>query len=200
MDRIVLSALIGTLALTSPVAAQVAWDSPPLVSPVAPGGAGVYFLRADGGRLGVLTTFRPLAGPAGVGFRFAVTEETDPGDVAIAGGIDVGGYLARGLEESEVAVSWWSGLGLSHGNETAVSIPLGLVLGWSGEGDSGVVFSPYAGAHVAFDFVSGPANDVDFNGAVDVGTDIVLTSGWVVRAAATLGDREALALGFRWPG
>ena len=199
MARPVLVALLA-LALATPASAQIAWESPPFISPIAPAGLSLFVLRADADRLGALATYRPEAGAAGLGYRFAITEENGPDeDVAIAGGIDVSGFLAQGIENAEVDVAWWSGIGASVGNETAVSIPLGIIVGWSGESDTGVVFSPYGGGHVALDFVSGEGDDVDFSGAIDIGGDIVLTSGWMIRFGASFGDREALALGFKLP-
>ena len=41
---------------------------------------------------------------------------------------------------------------------------------------------------------------VGFAGVLDLGLDIVLPSGWMVRAGASLGDRESLALGIKVPG
>lgn len=188
------------LAVATPASAQIAWDSPPFVSPIAPAGLSLFFLRADAERLGALATYRHEAGAMGLGYRFAITEEVGPDeDIAIAGGVDVSGFLARGIENADVDVAWWSGIGASVGNETVVSIPLGMIVGWSGESDTGVIFSPYAGGHVALDFTSGEGNAVDFNGAVDVGADVVLNSGWMIRFGASFGDREALALGFKLP-
>jgi hypothetical protein len=45
------------------------------------------------------------------------------------------------VEGSEVDLVWWSGAGLGVGNETLVTIPLGLNIVWSGaSGD--IVLSP----------------------------------------------------------
>ena len=189
-----------SLALATPVAAQIAWDSPPFISPVSPAGLSLFFINADGDRLGALATLRHEAGPVGLGYRIAVTEEADPGDAVLAGGVDVSGFLARGVEDADIDVVWWSGLGVGVGNETVVSVPLGVIVGWSGAAsDTGVIFSPYGGAHVALDIASGEGDSVDFSGAVDLGADIVLRSGWMIRFGATLGDREALALGVKLP-
>jgi hypothetical protein len=49
------------------------------------------------------------------------------------------------------------------------------------------------------DISSGPGDDVDLNGAVDLGMDLVLSSGWMIRFGASLGDRESLAFGIRLP-
>ena len=198
MKRSVL-ALIAVLVSATPASAQIAWDSPPFISPVAPAGVSLFFLNGTGDRLGALATLRHEAGPVGLGYRLAVTEEYEPGDVVIAGGVDVSGFLARGVENADIDVAWWSGLGAGVGNETVVSVPLGIVVGWSGSSDSGVIFSPYGGGHVALDFASGDGDSVNFSGAFDVGGDIVLTSGWMIRFGATFGDREALAVGFKLP-
>lgn len=194
-----LFAVLLALVLATPASAQIAWDSPPFISPVAPAGVSLFALSAGGDRFGALATIRHEAGPVGLGYRFAVTEERDPGDVALAAGIDVSGFLARGIENADIDVVWWSGLGAGVGNETLVSIPLGLIVGWSGAADNGVIFSPYGGAHVALDFMSGEGDSVHFNGAFDLGADIVLNSGWMIRFGATFGDREAFALGFKLP-
>lgn len=198
MSRPMLAALVA-LALATPVSAQIAWDSPPFISPVSPAGVSLFFLNAQGDRLGALATLRHEAGPVGLGYRLAVTEENE-GDVVLAGGVDVSGFLARGVEGAELDVVWWSGLGVGVGNETLVSVPLGVIVGWSGSSDSGgVIFSPYGGGHVALDFASGEGDSVSFSGSIDLGGDIVLNSGWMIRFGATFGDREALALGFKLP-
>lgn len=199
MSRSIVAALVA-LAFAAPASAQIAWDSPPFISPVAPAGVSLFFLSAGGDRLGALATLRHEAGPVGLGYRLAVTEEVAPGDVVVAGGVDVSGFLARGIENAPIDVVWWSGLGVGVGNESVVSVPLGLVVGWTGESDSGgVIFSPYGGGHVSLDIASGEGDSVSFSGAIDLGGDIVLRSGWLLRFGATFGDREALALGFKLP-
>jgi len=184
--------------LATPVSAQIAWDSPALISPAVPSGFSVFLVNPAGGDLGALGTLRHGAGPVGLGYRAAIADEDGSGDIAISGGVDISGMLARGVEGSEIDVMWWAGGGLSVGNETLVTFPLGVILGWSGEG-SDVVFSPYGGAHVVLDFVTGPGDSVRFDGVLDLGIDLILSSGWMLRAGASLGDRESLALGIRLP-
>jgi len=189
------------VGFAAPLSAQVPWDSPPLISSVAPAGVSFFLLRADGDRLGGLVTLRHEAGPVGMGYRLAVTEEIGPEELAISAGVDVSGILARGVEDADIDVIWWSGVGASHGNETALSVPLGILLGWSGSGGEGVIFSPYGGGHVALDVSTADNDSVDFQGALDIGADIVLRSGWMIRFGATLGmsGRDALALGVKLP-
>jgi hypothetical protein len=76
---------------------------------------------------------------------------------------------------------------------------VGLVAGWTGSGDD-VVFSPYVGGHVALDFTNIEGDEISFDALLDLGLDLFLVSGWVIRFGASLGGREALALGLRLPG
>jgi hypothetical protein len=198
--RTIVVALL-TAALAAPASAQIAWESPALISPVAPSGLSLFLIEAAGGELGALATYRREAGPVGYGFRFAIADEGGvDSDVAIAGGIDISGFLARAVEGSEVDLVWWSGAGLGVGNETLVTIPLGLIVGWSGSGGD-VVISPYGGGHVTLDIASGGGDNVDLDLVADLGLDLVLPSGWLLRFGATLADggRDALALGVRLP-
>lgn len=186
------------LALTTaiPVSAQTLWDSPPLVSPVTPAGVSLFLLKPAGGDLGGLVTFRHDAGPVGMGYRFAVTDEDFGDGLAISGGVDISGFLSRAVEGSEVDVMWWSGIGAGIGEETIVSAPLGALVGWSGQGGD-VTLSPYAGGHVALDISTFDGDNISLNGAFDVGIDVVLDSGWLVRFGGTFGDRDALAIGVK---
>jgi hypothetical protein len=181
-----------------PASAQIAWDAPSLISPSVPSGFSLFLVDPAGGSLGALGTLRHSAGPVGLGYRAAIAEEAGSGDLAASFGIDIAGMLARGVEGSEVDLAWWWGAGLGIGSETVVSFPLGIVLGWTGSGGE-VVLSPYGGGHIVLDIASGPGDDVDLNGAVDLGMDLVLSSGWMIRFGASIGDRESLAFGVRLP-
>ena len=52
---------------------------------------------------------------------------------------------------------------------------------------------------MVFDISTLDGESVGFAGVLDLGLDIVLSSDWMVRAGASLGDRESLALGLRIP-
>jgi len=181
---------------TGPVSAQIAWDAPPLVSHVAPSGVSLFIIAPAGGDLGGMATFRHAAGPVGLGYRLGIADESGTGDLAVSAGVDVSGFLAREVEGSEIDVLWWSGGGVGIGSEALISFPLGILLGWSGRG-SDAVLSPYAGGHLVLDLSSADQNNVDLGGAFDLGLDIALSSGWLVRFGASIGDRDALAFGVR---
>lgn len=191
--------LVAAVVPGASASAQIAWDSPALMSPAVPSGFSIFLVNPAGGDLGALGTFRHSAGPVGLGYRAAIADEDFTDDIAFSAGVDVAGLLARAVEGSEIDVAWWSGAGLGVGDEVVFTFPLGISLGWSGtSGD--VVLSPYGGGHVVLDFTTGGGDNVHFDGVVDFGLDLVLDSGWMVRVGASLGDRESLALGIRIPG
>lgn len=198
MHRTLMTTLL-LASLATPVAGQIAWDSPALISPAVPSGVSIFAINPAGGDIGVLGTFRHGAGPVGIGYRAGIAEESGSGDIAVSGGIDVAGFLARGVEGSEVDVIWWAGGGIGVGTESVFTAPLGIMLGWTGSGGE-VLLSPYGGAHVVLDLTSADGDSVRFDGVLDLGLDLVLSSGWMIRFGASFGDRESLALGLKLPG
>jgi hypothetical protein len=52
---------------------------------------------------------------------------------------------------------------------------------------------------MVLDVMSGPGDDMDLDGAVDLGLDLAFSQGWTFRFGAALGGREALGVGFRVP-
>jgi hypothetical protein len=182
---------------TAPISAQTAWDAPAFISHVAPEGASIFLISPHGGDIGGLLTFRHEAGPVGLGYRASLSDENGGDGIAIAGGIDISGFLSRGVNDAPFDVLWWSGVGFGIGDSSVISLPLGAIIGWTGSGD-GVSFNPYAGAHATLDFFSGNgSNDADLGASFDMGVDLVLTSGWIVRFGGSVGDREAFAIGVR---
>lgn len=183
----------------APASAQYAWDGPSLVGPHAPKGLSALLVGNDpGGALGVLAHWRRDSASLGLGYRGGLVQGDDD-DLAAFGGVDVSGVLAESLEDADVQVLWWSGLGAGLGDELAISVPAGLVAGWRGFGD-GNAFAPYAGAHVALDFATGDGDNVSLDASLDLGLDLTLTSGWVVRFGASLFGRDAVGVGIRVPG
>ena len=199
--RRTLVAVTSVLALfPAGLAAQLVWEVPSLVSPYAPSGFSAFLLdAAPGGDLGAMAHWRRAGGSVATGYRVGVASDASD-DLAVFGGVDISGVLADAVEDAPIEVLWWSGLGGGIGDEILVSIPLGIVAGWRGSGD-GRGFAPYAGAHIALDLASGGGDALDLSGVADVGLDLTLTSGWVVRVGASIGSRgrDALAIGMRLP-
>ncbi len=85
---------------------------------------------------------------------------------------------------------------MGWGENTIISLPLGALIGWSGQGGE-VVLSPYGGGHLVLDISNIEGDNVRFGGAFDFGLDVVLSSGWLVRFGGSIGDRDALAIGVK---
>jgi hypothetical protein len=189
------------LALTlSPgaAAAQIVWDAPSMIRPGAPSGLSLLLLEPyPGNEFGALAIWRQAPAPVGFGLRVGVAEDRSD-DLAVMFGLDVSGPLANLGGSGDPRLIWWSGAGLGIGDELIATFPAGIVLGWSIESE-GVVFAPSIGAHVALDIMTGPGDDLDVDGSVDLGMDLVFNSGFAVRFGASVGGREALAIGVRLP-
>jgi hypothetical protein len=187
------------LAFTAPAAAQVPWESPILLAPNSPGGLGIFLVEPTrAGGLGVLGTWRRAAAPEGVGFRLGLFE--DPGDdLALTAGLDVSGTLLDPSDEIPMGFMWFLGAGIGVGDEVLLSFPAGISVGADLETD-GILFRPYVAPRVSLDVFSGPGDDLDLAAAVDIGLDLAFSPEWVIRVAASLGDRRALGVGISLPG
>lgn len=192
-------ALVAALAwIPLPASAQYAWDGPSLVGPHTPGGLSVLLVANDpGGALGAMAQWRRERASLGWGYRGGIVH-ADHDDLAVFGGLDVCGILAESVEDADIQVLWWSGAGAGVGDELSLSVPVGLVAGWRGMGD-GTAFAPYAGFHVALDLATGGGDNVSLDASLDLGLDLTLTTGWVVRFGASLLGRDAVGVGIRIP-
>ena len=200
------AALVLLFGVSAPASAQVAWDAPLMVSPQMPGGFGIFLVDPAAGRLGVMGTWRGSATP-GLGFRVGLAEtrrrlgpDDDGSRLAGFGGVDFSGNLVRASDEFPLNVIWVTGAGLGVGSNVWVSFPLGVSLGRAFQADD-VWFNPYIAPRVVLDALLGSNvdSDLDMDFAVDLGTDIAFQGNWTVRFGATLGDRNALAIGVAFP-
>jgi len=198
MGRIAGVSLIFGLLSPMSSSAQAVWDAPSFLHPGAPSGLTVAVTDANpGDGLGVLALWRRATAPTGLGFRAGISEAPDD-DVVALFGVDVSGSLSGVMGANGPEALWWTGVGAAAGNDFAASLPLGLVFGWTGR-DQGVSFMPYAGGHVVMDILIGDRDDLDLEGAVDLGLDLAFASGWTFRFGAALGGRDALGIGVRVP-
>lgn len=181
--------------LAHPAKAQVAWDAPFLVPPRVGSGWGLALLDPAGGDLGVLGFWRGRGGSLGI--RGGLAEERND-DLAAFAGVDLSGSLARRSSNMPVDVDWIAGVGLGVGDEILFSIPFGVTIGAAISTES-VAFGPYVSPRLILDAWTGddrPRDGLDLELAVDLGMDVAFNPGWTLRFGATLGDREALAVGF----
>jgi hypothetical protein len=178
-------------------AGQIAWDSPMLLPPNPPDGLGVYLVDVAGGDLGVLGTWRSPARTFGLRAGIA---EGQGNDLGVYGGFDLVGNLTRATDEFPIDIDWVFGAGMGVVNGALISVPLGLSLGHSFENE-GVGFVPYLTPRVVLDACidCGPYrrsnDDVSLDFAVDLGLDLRVSRSFLIRFGATLGDREAVAIG-----
>jgi hypothetical protein len=180
--------------------AQLSWDEPSLVGPYAPQGLSVFLLDPDPGEnLGALVHWRHDSASLGLAYRAGLARDAT-GALAGLAGVDVSGILAHSVEDADIRILWWTGIGGGLGNNLTISVPVGLMAGWRGVGDDNV-FAPYAGAHVSLDMSTRDSGAVvSLRPSLDVGLDLTLVSGFLVRVGASLGEHSSLAAGLRLPG
>lgn len=169
--------------------AQVVWDSPLLVPPRVSGGVGIFLIDPAGGDLGVMGTWRS----GNLGLRVGLAEDVRD-DLSIFGGVDFTGLITRASNDFPLDVAWVAGAGIGIGDDALLSFPLGISLGRGFDAD-GARFTPYATPRVVLDAFFGDDSDLDLDLAVDFGLDIAFQPGWMIRFGATIGDRDALAIG-----
>jgi len=202
--------LLAPGAFTVPAAGQVAWDTPRLLGPESPAGFGVYWLRTSTGTetdAAMATWALPgsggniiLRGGAGIDRG----GEPGGGDLLSAfGGIDLRAPIARHTPQQPLDIEWYSGLGAGAGPESEqyvlVTVPMGISVGRSWTSGS-VWLAPYLALGLALDLSLGdaaPGDEFDVTPAADVGLDLALDPArrFIVRVGASLGDRQAVAVG-----
>lgn len=201
MRTMVMGLMVGFVVLiAAPAQGQVAWDGPLLVSPGTPAGWGVFLVDPDpGSGIGVLGTWR---GTESHGFRVGLAERRR-GRLSGYGGADISGPITRASINFPFDVDWVTGVGLGVGDAILFSVPLGMSLGRAVEAD-GVLFNPYVAPRVIVDAWMGsnrPRSGLHLSLAVDLGLDVAFDPSWAIRFGASMGDRDALAIGlsFRLP-
>ncbi len=189
---------VGLVLLTfaAEARAQVAWDSPMLLPPRPPAGLGLYLIEPAGGDLGGVLTWRSGGGPANIGFRVGVAEETPDDDIAVFGGADFTGLIRA--DGFPLDLAWLAGVGLGISDAVLISVPFGISVGGTINAD-GVRFTPYGSPRIVLDALfnggEGDDSDLDLDVAVDLGVDFFFSPGWGIRVGGTLGDRDAVAIG-----
>ena len=201
MRRICLTLLIAAgLAVPGAAHAQAAWDAPLLLPPRPQPGLGIFLGDMSGGGLGVLGTWRSSTWDYGL--RLGLAEGTGDEDLTVFGGADFMGPINTATSDFPVDIDWVAGVGAGIGDGVLISVPAGLTLGFSFQAEE-ARFIPYLTPRVLLDAAFGQANrdsDLDLGLAVDLGLDLRLMrggplAGKSIRFGASIGDRDALALG-----
>ena len=191
------------VALTPrPAWGQLAPEAPRLLSPHGSGGLGTHWVndRADPSSGGALVvTWAMPALPRGMRLRAGAGQGV-AGKSSVLGGVDYQVPLVRGAPRTwTLDLDWQSGLGLSAGEYSVLTLPTGLV--GSASWRAGAVWlAPFAGAGVAADLRLGddsPEKEFRVDPAFEVGVDLAFDERRrvVLRAAQGFGARRALAVG-----
>jgi len=107
---------------------------------------------------------------AGVAYQLATVSANLPVDVALTGG-----------------------LGIAAGDGTALSIPVGASVGRRFALEGGIAITPYVHPQLA---VSRVASNTDLDLNIDLGANVQITPTMAIRLGFSLGESDALALGF----
>ena len=189
----------------SHASAQIAWDTPRVLGPNTEGGLSVHWLQAEtlpGDGEGLMVVWQPPGLPDNVFLRGGAG--TGAGDSSAGfGGIDVRSRIATARPGQPLDIAWIAGAGVGVGEYMLITVPVGLTAGRTWASGS-VWFSPYVGVGVAMDYRAtlddedaAPDEEFDVYPTADIGLDLALDPGrrFILRAAASLGDRQATALG-----
>jgi hypothetical protein len=193
--------IAATLTLPLAAVAQVPWETPRLMGPDSPQGFGLLWTRfgtLPGDGDGLMAVWRTAGLPAGVSLRVGGAEGAG-GRTAVFAGVDVRSPLARHGTDQPLDLAWTAGAGLGAGDYALLTVPVGISAGrsWS----SGAIWlAPYVGVGLAMDLALGsdaPADEFEVSPAIDLGMDLALDRRRtvVLRVAAALGDRHAIAVG-----
>jgi hypothetical protein len=169
-----------------------------MLGPATPSGFAVHLLRADalpGDGDGLLAQWQAPGLPEGVWLRGGAGTGAG-GEDAFFGGVDVRAPL---LERASLRLAWVGGLGASSGSWTVLTLPMGVQAGpvWSA---GSVWLAPWVGAGLVMEYRLGDDAPEEAFGAypsAEVGAELSLDRGRrvLLRVAAGLGDRQAVALG-----
>jgi hypothetical protein len=189
--------------VAAPVHAQIAWDAPRMTGPETPGGMGAYWMRAEvlpGDDDAVFGTFS-LPGSGGAitlrgGLGTGVAEEN-----AFFGGVDLRAPIATHTTTQPFDVAWSGGAGVGFGEYFLISVPFAVSVGRSWASSS-VWFAPYVSAGATIDYRLGdednlPDEEYEIQATAGLGADIAFDAArrFVIRAAAALGERQAVSVG-----
>jgi hypothetical protein len=205
MSRSTLLAAVALACLPFSAQAQLAWETPRMLGPSSPRGLAVHWLQAEtlpGDGEAIMATWQFPGLPEGVFLRGgAGTGAND--ESAAFGGVDVRSQISAARPGQPLDIAWIAGAGVGVGDYLLFTVPVGLTAGHTWASGS-VWFSPYIGVGLAMDYrreldddSAIPDDEFDVYPTADLGVDLALDPSrrFVIRAGASLGDRQAIALG-----
>jgi hypothetical protein len=201
VKRCLMVLVLALVALPAAARGQTAWDAPFLMPPQSPPGLGIYLADMHAGGLGVIGAWRSAVW--NYGLRFGLSEGRGGEDLAVFGGVDYSGLINRASSDFPIDIDWVLGAGVGINNGARLSVPLGLTMGHTFRGQS-AAFTPYITPRVILDAFFGDQaqrSGADLGLAVDIGLDLRILGGGgplggsTIRFGASLGDRDAVAVG-----
>lgn len=191
-----------TLAGVTPVDGQITWHAPRMIGPESPAGLGLYWLQGGSLPGDGDAAFARLALPGfggSVSVRGGVGEGVD-GDLSGFGGIEMRAPIARHSDTQPLDVEWNGGVGVGVGNYMVVSMPVAVSAGRSWASGS-VWFAPYVSVGGVLDYRfrdDAPEEAYVIDSLVGLGADLAFDAlrRFVISASVSLGDRQAVAVGF----
>lgn len=187
--------LLGFVLLTAAPASAQVWDSPMLAPPAPEMGYGFYLFEPPGADLGLLGTWRSPA-TRNVRVRFGLAD-SNTDDVAVVFGGDYSSLLRGPTPDFPLQVGWVIGAGLAFADDLAFSAPFGATFGVPLDLED-LRLIPYVTPRVVFDAFfddNDGGDDTNLDFAFDLGLDARIGPTWGIRFGATIGDREAIAIG-----
>jgi hypothetical protein len=174
--------------------ARAQWDAPAFMPPRPGEDLGIYLSTM--GDFGLQGIWRQH-GNLNLGLRLGYIAGGAGGVVAAA---ESWGGLAAAGPAFPLDVSWTLGAGGVFGDATWVQIPAGLSLGRTLPLDA-LTVQAYAHPRLALLVQAGGdlEDEIDLDGLVDLGVDLVRDPGLRLRLAATLGSVSALGVGVAIP-
>ena len=177
--------------------ASAQWDTPSFLAPTQGNDIGVYFVQPDGTDWGLVGIWRQ-AGNMNLGIRGGVADSGDD-TYGIIGAEFFGNVMRGNAELPLINIIWTAGAGAAFGPSTIISVPVGLSIGAALDAGA-ILLIPYLHPRVALDFASGDGDtEVDLALPIDLGADVRLANGVIIRVGGTLSDHEGVGVGLAFP-
>lgn len=186
------AAVLLMLGAASGADAQV-WDSPSFMGPRPGSDIGLYLVDGEASDFGIHGVWR-TSEAMNLGIRVGYLDT--PGDGVLLLGAETWGTLAVEDADFPLDLSWTVGAGALVNGGTAVTVPIGISLGhtFDGESISLQVFGHPRLGLVIFENNAGNL-ELDLEGQFDLGTDIYLNPDLTLRVGVSLGYYDALGIG-----
>jgi hypothetical protein len=209
-DDIMLKRILVTSALlltTAGTASAQRWDAPLFAGPGAMDELGLFYVNSDRDNFensnGLKAIWRQ-SGNLNLGVHVGTGDLANIGE-SILLGAELYGPIRAVSANTGLMVSWTAGIGAAFGDIEGddyidFSIPVGVNVG-IGLGSGSTRFTPFVHPRISYDVIAitpeggDEVSDSDFGFAVDLGAELGLGQRFLLRGAASLGDRAAFGVG-----